>query len=109
MTKFTKKSAVADYEKSNPQGSSIPTFFIDDGYSVPPRTVNLPDYGLMEVFARMLKGQSVLLRFADIPVDHARTYVQRFSRSETPKAQMITRAEKNADGDVIGLRVWRGD
>ena len=83
---------------------AAPTFKIEDGKEIPSRTKDVPEYNIP--FASMKEGQSILLRFADVPLAHARLLVMRYSRKE--KVEMPTRTEKDANGDAIGLRVWRG-
>lgn len=77
---------------------------IETGIAVPSRQKEIPDYGIP--FATMKKGESVLLPFSDIPLEHARVLVQRFARQE--EVEMITRTEKDDKGVAVGLRVWRG-
>lgn len=98
---------------------AAPKFQIDDGVAVPQRMKDIPDYGLPALFASMKKGQSVLLKYTDVPLEHSRTLVQRFARNGGPNdadgkptsVDMTTRQERAEgaadDADFIGLRVWR--
>ncbi len=76
-------------------------FKIDDAVAVPPRTKDVPEYGIP--FANLKKGQSLVIP-SSIPKEHARLLIGRYSRAE--KLDMPTRTEKNAKGDEIGIRVW---
>lgn len=87
-------------------------FEIEDSVVVPPRSKDIPDYGLPELFGKMKAGQSVMIPFAKVPVEHTRALVQRFTRDVEkgqPPIHMVTRTELGgADGkEKIGLRVWR--
>lgn len=103
---------------AKPQTKTAPTqtesagFEIEDNLAVPPRSKDIPDYGLSALFGKMKPGQSVLIPFAKVPIEHIRTLVQRFSRDVEKGADpinMVTRTELGgADGkEKIGLRVWR--
>lgn len=106
---MAKASNIAPIKTASPQ------FQIDDAQPVPPRTKNIDDRGLPALFAQMKAGQSVVIPFDKVPVAETRTLVQRFARNGGPAdakgkgtaVDMVTRTEKDADGNAIGLRVWR--
>lgn len=88
------------------------SFNIESGVTVPSRQKDIPDYGIP--FEKMKKGDSLLLPFDQIPLEHSRVLVQRFARTgvkdkdgNAVPQDMPTRTEKDESGKAIGLRVWR--
>lgn len=78
-------------------------FKIEDGLTMPAARQRIPDYDIP--FKDMKVGQSILLPYAEIPVEHARGVVTRFMR-RNEEAVLVTRTEMKGDKE-IGLRVWR--
>lgn len=98
--------------KKLPSSAKAAAFAIEDGIAVPPRTKEVPDYGIP--FDGLKKsGQSLLIPFSAVPVEHARLLVQRYMRQNEDEKTgektvvLVTRTEKAANGDTVGLRVWR--
>lgn len=96
--------------------TNAPKFAIEESVPVPSRTKDVPDYGLEDVFSNMKPGQSVLVKFSEVPKQHAQMWVARCARGSQGKRgtvkrdpiDLVTRTVKSDDGKTeIGLRVWR--
>lgn len=81
------------------------SFEIETGVAVPPRSKDVPDYGIPFAALPTDGSASVLVKYDQVPKEHIRLLSQRFMRHN--KATLTTREEK--DGDVaVGIRIWRG-
>lgn len=93
--------AQATKQVKTPQTVSV-GFSIDDKVAVPPRTKEVPEYNIP--FDKLTKGKSIMLPYSMVPKEHARLLVGRYFRKN--ELDFVTRTEKDADGDEIGLRIW---
>ena len=93
----------------NPKQAAAPVaiaFELDEGVAVPPRSKEVPDYGIPFEKLPTDGSKSVLVKYANVPKEHIRLLSQRFMRHN--KASLTTRTEKDAGGKEIGIRIWRG-
>ena len=82
------------------------SFDLEEGVAVPPRSKEVPDYGIQFAALPTDGSRSVMVPYAQVPKEHIRLLVQRFGRDN--KATFTTREEKDANGAKIGIRIWRG-